>query len=80
MTTTRDGLAALKAAKLAFELAGNRYLANCCREWIAEVEDEIKAESKRALYESAVAVCLDEIQAAHADCEASIALTSKEIH
>jgi len=70
--TTRDGLLALRAAQRAFELAGNRYLANCAREWISEVEEEIKSEDKRAKYESSIAQCLDEIQAAHAECEAAI--------
>ena len=50
-TTTRDGLAALRAAKRAFELAGNRYLANCAREWISEVEEEIKAEDRAERYD-----------------------------
>lgn len=51
MTTTRDGLAALRAAKLAFERAGNKMLANSCREWISEVEDEIKAEDRAEVYD-----------------------------
>jgi len=49
--TTRDGLAALKEAKLAFERAGNKMLANSCREWISEVQEEIKAEERAAFYE-----------------------------
>lgn len=44
--TTRDGLAALKAALKAFEIAGNRYLVACAKEWISEVEEEIKAEDR----------------------------------
>lgn len=51
MTTTRDGLTALKEAKLAFERAGNKMLANSCREWISEVQEEIKAEERAAFYE-----------------------------
>lgn len=49
--TTRDGLTALKEAKLAFERAGNKMLANSCREWISEVQEEIKAEERAAFYE-----------------------------
>ena len=49
--TTRDGLAALKEAILAFERAGNKMLANSCREWISEVQEEIKAEERAAFYE-----------------------------
>lgn len=46
-TTTRDGLAALKAALKAFEIAGNRYLVACAKDWITEVEEEIRCEDKR---------------------------------
>jgi len=49
--TTRDGLLALRAAKRAFELAGNHYLTNCAREWISEVEEEIKAEDRAERYD-----------------------------
>lgn len=51
MTTTRDGLLCLRAAQRAFELAGNRYLANCAKEWASEVEEEIKAEDRAERYD-----------------------------
>lgn len=54
MTTTRDGLTALRAAKLAFEKAGNTTLANSCREWIFEVEEEIRSEERVAKNETRI--------------------------
>lgn len=54
MTTTRDGLTALRAAKKAFELAGNRHLAVCAETWISEVEDEIRSEERQAQAEARI--------------------------
>lgn len=54
MTTIHEGLTALRAAKLAFEAAGKQGLANSCREWISEVEDEIRFEERVAKNETRI--------------------------